>query len=361
MSNHHSGLCTVCSTLNLTFKYPPKEVPFEEWLADWEKQRPQYNWRTQDRSWEARWKRRDKRAKAKSEARLRRLLDGGRWTDSGSEDETNYSTSTWSDDRDEDDASDAGDGGNGVSSEGDGDDVDDTDDGGNDDESKGIDGEGHAKEIINGSDSDSDSQSYEDARSCLGGSTDKDGMAERRTARELEVSGSGSGEEESEDDDKDEEEIEHMKKVRAEMDEHRCQMFRRVLEFLGMDPSQYREENRPNSKYAQPYVLKRKTTEGAESEYESDGQLTINNFLQFGPEYALESDKKFERGIHDEMDTHRAELSLKQRWKLGTSQYTALSMVRPAVLALLLEDWRWKGRGENGYGRRVWFSSTRLI
>jgi hypothetical protein len=197
-------------------------------------------------------------------------------------------------------------------------------------------------------DSDSDSQSYEDARSYLGGSTDKDGMAERHAARELEVSGSGSGEEESEDDGEDEENIEHMKKLRSEIDERRRQMFRIVLEFLGMNLSQYREENQPNSKYAQPYVLKRKTTEGAESEYESDGQSTINDFLQWGPDYALESDKKFERGIRDEMDTHRAELSLKQRWNLGMSQYTALSMVRPAVLALLLEDWHWEGRGENG-------------
>ncbi|KAJ4182980.1 hypothetical protein NW759_017105 [Fusarium solani] len=326
MSSHHSGLCAVCSTLNLTFKYPPKEVPFEEWLADWEKQRPQYNWRTQDRSWEARWKRIEK----KSKARIRRLLKDGRWSDSDSEDDTDYSMSEWSTDCDEDDASDARDGGN-VRSEGGGDEVDDTDDGGDDDESEGtndnksegIDEGGHAEEIVDGSDSDSDSQSYEDARSYLGGSTDKDGMAERRAARELEVSGSGSGSEVSEDDgnddNEDEGEDEDMKKFRAEMDERRRQTFRRVLDYLSMDPSQYREENRPNYKYAQPYVLKRKTTaEGAESEYESDGQSTINHFLQFGPGYAVESDKKFERGIRDETDTHRAELSLKERWKLET-------------------------------------------
>lgn len=258
MSNGHSELCAVCSTLNLTFRYPPTEIPYEEWLAGWEKQRPRYDWRRQDRSWEARWKRLEKRTKARTNAKLRRLLDGRRCSDSDSEDETDYSMSTWSEDVDEDDVSDVEDGGSVVSDEDDNDDIYDSNDGGEVDEvdkEEGMNGEDHAEEMVDGLDSDSYSDSDLDSQ----------------RATEIEVSGSGSR---SNDDDKDsdkvedEEQTEFQKKLRAEMDERGRQRFRRVLEYLGMDPSQYREERRPNSKYARPYVLKCKRTEGAESEYE---------------------------------------------------------------------------------------------
>jgi hypothetical protein len=345
MSTLQSELCAVCSKLNLSFRFPPKEEPFEKWLENWEKQRPHYNWREQDRSFEARWKFLQKKADAK----IRRLLDNGRWSGSGSDDGSDYSISGESVEYDEDDVSKPegdkdslrnnvaeqnventdGDDEEADDDDGDGDDVDTDSDGGSD-ESEALDGENDR--FIDALDSGSDFQDYEDARSHLDSSNDED--EERHFPNDPETL--SSGEEMSENKDGDEEETELEKKRRVERDERKREKFLRVLKYLDMDPSQYRVENRPNYKIDISRVMRRKSAEGAESEYESDRQSTINNLLDSGNDYVLErSDKKFERGIRDETDTHWANVSLRHRWMLGTS-HSITCIVRPGILVLLL-------------------------
>ena len=44
-------------------------------------------------------------------------------------------------------------------------------------------------------------------------------------------------------------------------------------------------------------VLKGAKVHGSECSYESDGQLAIEDFPEWGPKYALGNDKEFEEGI----------------------------------------------------------------
>ena len=159
---------------------------------------------------------------------------------------------------------------------------------------------------------DSGLQCHRDAWSHLKSDTIEDG--DQCDSDDLKASSSAN--------DSDEKDTTDMKHDHAEIDEKWDQKFLRVLEFLGMDPCQYRMGNSSGLDPDVPRVMRRRKEEDGYSESHDDDERTINEVLRGGRDYVLEQDEdKFESGIREEKNYHVAMPSLKQRWKLGASQF----------------------------------------
>jgi hypothetical protein len=311
-------LCSVCKTLNLTFKFPPQEIPFEKWLENWERERPHYNWRTQDRSIEARIQRRleELREESWSDSEFAsddNMLDsssvspdlGGEAADSspsnvlGSDDSSNDdsiaqsvpknradSEKMWSDSKSLDDGHD-------LSSTENAKDV-------------YLDAQEHQD-----SDEDSDPKPYQESYESLNADDLSDGIGHECLEKLPQ---------QDKEDDADREAS--LKIIRQEANILAQRKLENVLNFIGLDTRQYRADNLYSDKdghWRGTRVLKRKEVEDTESGYESDDQSTIADFLSWGRDYASKNDEDFERYIRDETDPHWARLALKDRWSLGKS------------------------------------------
>jgi len=276
MSTTDSDLCTVCSKFNLTFRYPLNEQPFNSWLESWGKKRPWFNWEDGDilgnESLAKRSTDDDDDGVSNTESDDEVFIVGNSFEQSEDTSSRIYEITNGSDGH-----------------------CDIASDNGDDDISQPNPG----------------LQCHSDASSHFRSDTIEDG--DQYDSDDLKASSSAN--------DSDEKDITDMKHVHAEIDEKLEQKFLRVLEFLGMDPSEYRMGNPPGLDSAVPRVMRRRKEDNGYSESHDDDERTINEVLRGGRDYVLEQDEdKFESGIRDEKIHHVAMASLKQRWKLGASQ-----------------------------------------